>query len=375
MDELIKFNDLVESMTLVHRVLRNRAASSINLYLTVRNWLMGYYIVEYEQAGEDRAAYGEQLLENLAKELANRKIKGCSYRSLNIFRSFYLLYPQFVEFIFSNNILQTLSAELKRPSAKARIIQVDSTLSSELLLNKFSFSHFVELIRQNEPNKRAFYEVEALKGNWSVRQLKRQMETLLYERVGLSRDKSVMLEKLKDARLIDIDDTIKDPYVLEFTGFEEKDEYSETDLETALLNHIQSFLLELGDGFCFEARQKRLSIGNEHDRVDLVFYHRILKCHVLVDLKVRKFNHTDAGQMNYYLNYFRDNFMIETDNPPVGIILCTDKDQSKVTYALGGLDNKMFVSRYKLLLPNEKDLESFIQRDFERLKEPMQNVE
>lgn len=204
--------------------------------------------------------------------------------------------------------------------------------------------------------KRIFYEQQAIKGNWSSRQLKRQIESLLLERIGLSKDKKALLKSVQNNQaVVSIEDTIKDPYVLEFTGFKELLIYSENDLETSLLNKIQDFLIELGHGFCFEARQKRITIGNEHNRVDLVFYHRIIKCHILIDLKVRAFSYADVGQMNFYLNYFKENIMEAEDNPPVGIILCTDKEKTKVEYATAGLDNQLFVSKYLVELPSKED--------------------
>ena len=228
---------------------------------------------------------------------------------------------------------------------------------SHILLQHFSFRHFTELIKIDDPIKRKFYEEQAIQGNWSARELKRQIDSLLIERVGLSTDKKTLLQEHQNKALQNsIEDTIKDPYIFEFTGFKELPAYSENDLETALLSKIQDFLLELGNGFCFEARQKRITIGNEHDRIDLVFYHRILKCHILIDLKVRDFKHSDVGQMNFYLNYYKDNVKAENDNPPVGIILCTKKESEKVKYATAGLDHKLFVSKYLVQLPKEEEL-------------------
>lgn len=190
------------------------------------------------------------------------------------------------------------------------------------------------------------------------------MSSLLYERTGLSTDKKgLILDINKNAELITPQGIMRDPYVFEFVGLEPKEKFAESDLEGALINHLQVFLLELGKGFCFEARQKRLTIDGEYYYVDLVFYHRILKCHILIDLKTRKFKHTDAGQMNFYLNYYRDNEISESDNPPVGIVLCTDRTSSTVKYATGSLDNNLFVSRYQVQLPTIKELEEFIKRD------------
>jgi predicted nuclease of restriction endonuclease-like (RecB) superfamily len=222
------------------------------------------------------------------------------------------------------------------------------------------------LLKADNPAKRAFYETEAIAGSWSVRQLKRQRGSLLYERTALSKRKSNVLKKSESVPdKFKIEDTIKDPYILEFAGLQERPEYSENDLERVLITHIQEFLLELGSGFCFEGRQYRITTGGEHDRIDLVFYHRILRCHVLIDLKIREFSHADAGQMNFYLNYFRDNVMKKGDNPPVGLILCTYKDKAKVKYSTAGLDNKLFVSKYKVYLPSERELLQELEREKE----------
>jgi predicted nuclease of restriction endonuclease-like (RecB) superfamily len=184
---------------------------------------------------------------------------------------------------------------------------------------------------------------------------------MLYERIGLSADKDNMLQKLTNENLQQFTDVIKSPYILEFLGIEEKSEYSETELEQAIINHLQKFLIELGRGFCFEARQKRISFNNRHYKIDLVFYHRILKCHILIDLKMGEFDHADAGQMNVYLNYFRENEMTEHDNLPIGIILCNQKDNALVHYATGGLSQEIFVSKYKLQLPTENELKQLIE--------------
>jgi predicted nuclease of restriction endonuclease-like (RecB) superfamily len=353
------YNQLIDSIETTHHSLRKRAISSINQQLVIRNWLIGFYIVEFEQNGEDRAKYGDKLVRNLEKELKNRDIAGMSYRSLELYKQFYLAYPQ---------IVQPLAAQLKgsiisQPIAEqfnlivSKPVQVLSEkIAPEKLLSNFSFRHFIALMRIKEPLKRAFYEKEAIKGQWEARFLERQINSLLIERLGLSTDKEALLANIQ-AQIETIEDTIKDPYILEFAGFKELSKYSENDLETALLDKIQTFLQELGTGFCFEGRQKRITIDGEHDRIDLVFYHRILKCHILIDLKIRKFKHADSGQMNYYLNYYRNEITQEGDNPPIGIILCTEKgSNTKVLYATSGLDNQIFVSKYQVELPKEEDL-------------------
>lgn len=360
----MNFEQLTQACEQAHSYLQGTAVSAVNQSLTIRNWLFGQYIVEYEQNGEDRAKYGTELLKKLAGSLSGKNIKGLSDRSLRNCRQFYIVYPNInqalPEYALPKSIWQTPSAksnkELKHPDYKG--------IESKVLLSRLSFSHIIELAREEDPLKRTFFETQAIQGNWSLKELQRQMGSLLYERTGLSADKKgLILDNNKKAETSTPAEIMRDPYVFEFVGLEPKEKFAENDLEEALTNHLKVFLLELGKGFCFEARQKRLTIDGEYYYVDLVFYHRILKCHVLIDLKTRKFKHTDAGQMNFYLNYFKDNEMNEADNPPVGIVLCTDKRSSTVRYATGSLENHLFVSRYQIQLPTAKELEEFIKRD------------
>ncbi|MCP1384589.1 PDDEXK nuclease domain-containing protein [Runella salmonicolor] len=356
------YQDLIQSIETAHHTLQKRAISALNQQLVIRNWLIGFYIVEFEQNGEERAKYGENLIKMLAKDLTQKGVKGMSNSSIKDFRQFYNTYPQILQPI----AIKLEGFEISRPLA-GQLQRVENELISpkvtpENLLSHFSFRHFTALMRIKDPLKRAFYEKEAIKGNWNARFLEREIESLLLERVGLSTDKEALIANLK-AEIETIEDTIKDPYILEFTGFKELATYSENDLETALLDKIQHFLQELGTGFCFEARQKRITMDGEHDRVDLVFYHRILKCHILIDLKVRKFRHSDTGQMNFYLNYYKNEVMQPTDNPPVGIILCTERgSDTKVLYSTAGLDNQVFVSKYLVELPKEEDLRRLIEK-------------
>jgi predicted nuclease of restriction endonuclease-like (RecB) superfamily len=369
------YNQLIETIENTHVSLRKRAISSINQQLVIRNWLIGFYIVEFEQHGEERAKYGENLIKTLSKDLAKREIKGMSWRSLFDYRLFYQTYPEILQPVVAKlkkfPILVPLERELESSEFMSESLilppvmaefqisdyePINPKLTPENLLSHFSFRHFIALMRIKEPLKRSFYEKEAIKGQWEARFLERQINSLLIERVGLSTDKEALLNNLR-AEIETIEDTIKDPYILEFTGFEELTMYSENDLESALLDKIQTFLQELGTGFCFEGRQKRITIDGEHDKIDLVFYHRILKCHILIDLKVRKFKHSDSGQMNFYLNYYKHEVMQATDNPPIGIILCTEKgSNTKVMYATAGMDNQVFVSKYQVELPKEEDL-------------------
>ena len=366
------FDQLVVSINSIHDSLRQSVAQAANRMLTMRNWLIGMYIVEYEQKGEDRAAYGDGLLERLSVRLLNNHIKGTSVTALRNCRQFYTMYPQLRSVITTAvgltgafQIQQQPPVEFCNHDKNQSVVSI--TPEPDNLVRHFSFTHFVELMRIADPLKRAFYEIEGINGCWSVPQLKRQMESQLYERTGLSKDKTGLVAQAHKQNIpATIDDLIRDPYILEFTGLPEHHQYSENDLETALLDHIQAFMLELGNGFCFEARQKRITLDNEHDRIDLVFYHRILRCHVLIDLKVRKFRHGDAGQMNFYLNYYKDQVMAQGDNPPVGLILCTDRDETRVKYATAGMDNNLFVSQYLTALPSEEQIVRFLESDRDR---------
>lgn len=404
----LDYGVLVGAIALAHRDLQGRAAAAVNQALVLRNWLVGAYLVEYEQGGKDRAQYGARLLERLAADLAARGIKGLGERMLADCRLFFLAYPQirqtvsaeFARFPQGLQIRQPVVAESALGSGRG-ILQpavaesagavpalndaavpnrtrpdketprtrgaVSPDLPQPLswdALRRLPWSHFIHLLRIDDPWKRAFYENECLKGNWSKRQLQRQVESLLYERTGLSTDKAGVLRRARRQEpQASMDDLIRDPYVLEFTGLEERPRYSESDLETALLDHLQRFLLELGSGFCFEARQFRITVGRKHDRVDLVFYHRMLRCHVLLDLKIRAFRHADAGQMNFYLNWFKAHMVANGDNPPVGILLCSDREGTEVEFATAGMDNRLFVSRYLTVLPSAAQLQALVDRD------------
>ncbi|MDO9257469.1 MAG: PDDEXK nuclease domain-containing protein [Bacteroidales bacterium] len=357
----------------VHQYFKNYALRQVNNALTFRNWMIGYSIVVYEQDGNDRAAYGEKTLKVLSDRLSEKGIKGFSDRNLRLCRQFYVEYPLIWQLLTAKLQLTEKQQDIIWQFPTAKFIEqakgTDSGIKSvpvEILIDKLSFTHIIELLKVEEPLKRAFYELQAIKNNWTVNLLKRNMSSLLYERIGLSSDKEKMLDKLHQAHRQHISDAILNPYILEFLGIEEKAEYSETELEEAIINHIQKFLIEMGRGFCFEARQKRITFNNKHYRIDLVFYHRILKCHVLIDLKMGEFDHADAGQMNLYLNYFTENEMSEGDNPPVGIILCSQKDNALVHYATGGLPQEVFVARYLLQLPTEEALKKIINEEMEQ---------
>ena len=361
MDELIKLSDRIFE---THQFFKQYSLKQINNAFSLRNWMIGYYIVTSEQEGKVRAAYGDSTLKELSDRLTLKLGKGFSDRNLRLFRQFYVEYPAIWQLItakFQNTdiqkhaIWQSLTAKSENTTENDLI-----AVPVSVLIDKLSFTHIIELLKMEDSLKRTFYEIQAIKNNWTVDVLKRNIESLFYERVGLSINKEDMLLKLTDEKQLQATDIIKSPYLLDFLGIEEKTEFSETDLEQAIITHLQKFLIEMGRGFCFEARQKRISFNNRHFRIDLVFYHRILKCHVLIDLKMGEFDHADAGQMNVYLNYYKENEMCDGDNPPVGIILCSQKDDALVHYATGGLPQEVFVSRYLLQLPSVDELKKLI---------------
>lgn len=333
----------------------------MNRLLTIRNWLIGYYIVEYEQKGEDRAKYGANLLNVLSSSL---DIKGLSFTNLKLNRLFYIAFPQIGQAVSDQFILQnSLTGIVQTPSAQS----AEGVLSEKIITN-LSFSHITLLLAVDDPLKRAFYAVEAIKGTWSVRDLKRQINSLLFERSGMSKKPELLLENL-DGKIERQPQTsfVKDIYTFEFLGLPASDAVEESDLETALLNHFQQFLMEMGYGFCLEARQKRILIGDTYYFIDLVFYHRVLKCHVLIDLKVEAFDHNNAGQLNTYINYYKKEMMLPGDNPPVGILMVTDKSDALVEYATAGMDEQLFVRKYMLELPDKKKLEAFMKNELKNL--------
>jgi predicted nuclease of restriction endonuclease-like (RecB) superfamily len=367
-----EYGGLIGGIAELLEAARRTAARTVNALMTATYWEIGRRIVEFEQGGEKRAEYGEALLERLAQDLNAKFGRGFSYPNVNKFRQFYLAFP-------SANILSTPSIEstesiLSTPSIELRR-QKSQTPFGQLAVRNLSarfplpWSHYVRLLSVKGALAREFYHAEALRGGWSVRQLDRQIASQFYERTAASRNKSAMLRKSAAARAgdsISADEEVRDPLVLEFLGL--KDEYSETDLEEALLRHLENFLLELGGDFAFVGRQRRLRIGGEWYRVDLLFFHRKLRCLVVIDLKVGKFTHADAGQMHLYLNYAREHWMQEDENPPVGLILCAEKDDAIAKYALEGLPNKVLAREYKLALPNEKRLAAEIEKTRELLE-------
>jgi predicted nuclease of restriction endonuclease-like (RecB) superfamily len=333
---------LVQTLSQTHQSLQQQAARSINFSLVVRNWLFGYYIVEFEQRGDDRAEYGSRLLAGLSNRLKSVGIPSCSISNLRNFRQFYQTYPE---------IHQTVSGELLNP------------LPLERLSQKFrlSWSHYQVLMSLPSSEERGFYEIEAAANQWSIRELERQIASALFERLALSRDQDEIKRLASEGQIIEAPrDAIKSPYILEFLELEERPQYSENDLETAIIDKLEHFLLELGKGFLFEARQKRFSFEEQHFRVDLVFYNRLLRCYVLIDLKLGKLTHQDLGQMQMYVNYFDRHVKIDGENPTIGIVLCKRKNDALVELTLPK-DANIFASQYQLYLPSKEELQRQLQ--------------
>ncbi|HQL87582.1 MAG TPA: PDDEXK nuclease domain-containing protein [Lentisphaeria bacterium] len=360
-----RFESLVLSIREVHNLVMAQVGRAVNIGLTLRNWLIGQRIRDYEQGGAERAEYGAELCDRLATRLASELDRCYTGRYLRLCRQFYSLYPHIRKSLISESRLpafwKSLISESDQPVDNA--VPTVPSLSAERLVTSLSFTHFIELMKCEDPLKRAFYEIECVRGGWSVRELKRQIATLYFERSALSRDKAKLAELAQaTAEKAEPRLAIRDPYVFEFLGLKPHEVLRESDVEEALLDRLQAFLLELGHGFCFEARQKRILIGDTHGFIDLVFYHRILKCHVLIELKVDAFSHEHLGQLNTYVSWYRANIMAQGDNPPIGLLLCTAKDQILVEYALAGLDNRLFVSKYQLELPSREKLTRFLEQ-------------
>jgi len=327
-----KYQELLDSIGEILQQARLEAFRQVNSILITTYWEIGRHIVVYEQKRQEKADYGSELLDNITADLKKRYGKGFSRSNVFNFRRLYLAYPK----------IQTVSGLL-------------------------SWSHIVALLGVSDDLARSFYEKECVANHWSVRELERQINSMLFERLALSRDKRGVLRLAEKGQLITKPkDLVKDPYVLEFLGIPEKHQFSEKEIEQKVIDNMQAFLLELGKGFSFVARQFRLTLNNQHYYVDLVFYHRILKCFVLIDLKLGKITHQDIGQMNLYLNYFKKEEMAADDNEPIGIVLGAEKDQVLVEYALGGISNKLFASKYRLELPDKRLLQKAVERIIDR---------
>jgi predicted nuclease of restriction endonuclease-like (RecB) superfamily len=342
---------------------RSAASRSVNALMTATYWEIGRRIVQSEQAGEKRAEYGDLLIQRLAKDLSASFGRGFGPRNLAQMRSFFLAWPQ-------DEILQTASA---KSSTRIQVNEIQGTSQPvQDLVNRFPlpWSAYVRLLSVKNPDARNFYETEARRSGWSIRQLDRQIASQFYERTALSQNKGALLEKAENSEpgdLVTPQETIKDPFVLEFLDL--KDEYSESQLEEALIYRLTDFLLELGDDFAFLGRQRRLRIDNTWFRIDLIFFHRRLHGLVMIDLKVGKFSYADAGQMHLYLNYAREHWMKPGENPPVGLILCAEKGAAEAHYALDNLPNKVLAAEYQTVLPDER----LIAEELERSRRELEN--
>lgn len=322
--EKAKYTNLINEIGVLLQKGREQVAQSVNTILVQTYWLVGRHIVEFEQGGKEKAEYGSFLFEQLSKDLTKLYGKGFSRANLLYMRKLYLAFPK-----------------------------------SETLSNVLSWSHYFEILRSDNELEISFYAKQSEKENWSVRELKRQMKSMLFHRLALSKDKKGVLELSEQGQEIQkAEDILKDPYVLEFLNIPQNYQYLENELEEKLISNLQNFLMELGKGFTFEKRQYRISISGKHFYIDLVFYHRILKCFVLIDLKRGEVTHQDVGQMNLYLNYFKKEVNTEGDNPPIGIVLGADKDHVLVEYATESISNQLFISKYQLYLPDKKQLEN-----------------
>lgn len=365
----MNFESLSHNIEIVNHALRAQVAHAVNVALTSRNWIVGYYIVEYEQHGDDRAAYGERLLEKLERRLGG---KGLSVRRFREYRRLYSVYPQLAvpvaQYVKGNDEIRRLMTTELPELGKRRLATAESDdslqMDAEKLFTRIPCTHLIAISAIDDPLKRTFYEMETIRGCWTVKELDRQIASLYYERCAMSADKSKLSQMVSShsARMQPID-IIKSPLSLEFLGFGDKDAVSETDIEQAILDHLQEFFLEMGTGFCFEARQKRILVDDDYFKADLVFYHRILKCHVIVELKVDRFRHEYASQLNLYLNYYKNEVMQPDDNPPIGLLLCTGYGDTIVKYATAGLDPNIFVTKYMLNLPSEEEIRKYIREN------------
>lgn len=370
----MNFEQLATIITDTHQQLQQSAVKAVNQCQTVRNWLIGFYIVEFEQNGEDRAKYGEFLLKNLEQKI---NLKGLNITLFKRSRVFYMVYPQLVTVI--KTVLAPIGAsamhllEMQDTEKSASVMHlfqnienkqhIGDTIEPQKLISSISFTHFIELMKIDNPVKRMYYEMLTIQTGLSVRELKRQIGALSYERVGLSGNMensiAVIQQKIHPQT---VTDAVKDDYFFEFLNIPQQRAslLKESELETLLLDHLRDFIIELGNGFCFEARQKRILIGDEFYFIDMVFYHRILKAHILLEVKISPFNHAHVSQLYSYLNYYKAEVMEPDDNPPIGILLVTDKNDALVQYTTAGLDEQIFVSKYRLQLPTEQQLKDLI---------------
>lgn len=384
------FERLVGRIQATSDALRQDALGVINRSITARAWLTGYYIVEFEQGGKARAAYGDGLLKRLADRLSDKAVTA---ESLKKNRRFYQTFPElaipivaYLRERFGNGesaipqLPQALFSDAAQPIGELPIPQLENGLliekddgsveiSPSALFNRTSYTHMIQLLPLRENLMRTFYAFEAIRGTWSVKELKRQIESQYYQRCGWSKDPhkyAAMVQGKADK--LNADDFIKTSNVLEFLGAKLPEGWEENDLEQGICDNLKDFILEMGAGFCFEARQKKILIDDAYERIDLVFYHRILKCHVLIELKSKKFNRADAVQLGVYMEYYRKRVMTEGDNPPIGILMCTEVGKELAEYMAPYIDDRLFLSRYMLQLPSRETLMGFLKKENEGLQ-------
>ncbi|MEA3443195.1 MAG: PDDEXK nuclease domain-containing protein [Bacteroidota bacterium] len=370
-NKMLSFANLSNKIIDIHSYFYTHASKAVNISLTLRNWLIGYYIVEYEQNGNDRAEYGTALLLKLEEKLKPSGIKGLSERRFRDYRRFYKLYPQIrrsLTAVFNSTAIRQL------PTAELLPLDIEQIANHEIqerdaifvqgdkILTKLSYSHLEQLIRIEDQLKRTFYEIECINGTWSVSELKRQIATIYFERSGLSKDKEKLsrLVHQKAEQLTPVH-FLKNPMAFEFLDLPVKDILEESDIEQAVIDNLQMFLLELGNGFCFEARQKRILIDDEYFYIDLVFYHRILRSHVLIEIKNDEFKHEHIGQLEIYLQYYKHEIKQKHDRDPIGILLCTKSKKTMVKYATTAKEN-IFVNEYLINLPSKEKLIHLVEK-------------
>lgn len=351
-NSVIKYSSLVSSIETLLNDARAKVVREVNQTIVFTYWYIGRYIVEYEQGGKERAEYGTELLKRLSNDLTKSFGRGYSYRNLQLIKKFYQSFP----------IVQSVIAQSEDNKWQSLIAQsTDSILQTAFA--KLTWTHFVRLLSVKDKDERSFYLIETAENNWSVRELDRQINSSLFERLLLSKDKKGVKALAEKGQIIEnVEDALKDPYVLEFLGLEESIKYSESELEAAIIDNLENFLLEFGKGFSFVARQQRFSSGTDHFRIDLVFYNRLLKCFVLIDLKIGKITHQDIGQMQMYVNYYDREILLDEENPTIGILLCKEKNEFVIKYTLPKDNSRIFAKEYQLYLPQKEELKKLLQK-------------
>lgn len=363
MSKEVQNTHLFQQVAVLLKNAQQQVLRTVNSTMVYTYFEIGRMIVEEEQNGKERAEYGKQVLKGLSEQLTKEFGKGYGVRNLEFIRKFYLTYSNSSSLNRIIEIQTLLPINTEDEKTKSPISFFEDRKSQSLIsFFKLTWTHYVFLMRIDDENERSFYEIETEKNNWSVRELKRQYDSALYARLALSRDKEGILKLAKEGQIIEKPkDIIKDPYILEFLGLPEMHQYSESDLEEQIINKLEHFLLELGHGFAFVARQQRISFDEKHFRVDLVFYNRVLRSFVLIDLKIGELKHQDLGQMLMYVNYYDREMRLEGENKTIGIVLCQNKSDLLVEYTLPEDNEQIFASKYKTILPSKEDFKRVIE--------------